>query len=230
MDPAVLQNALGLGEVLEGAVDAGREVGHVPGLQHELGGGAGDRVSTPGGPPSRPGPRPPWAPPRPQAPPTQVPPRPTEGGCTHRNLRCSHGHVARLHAELHALQQVRGEALGLRGPLAGILAGAAAGVGVGWAQAGGQRGPRIPHPLSRPRGAGPLTLSSSRDAHRPQLDPGEPALGRRLQTLLELPGADSHAVQDTPAAVGVSGPQAQLTRCVLHAALHRHPCHLAEDP
>lgn len=30
--------------------------------------------------------------------------------------------------------------------------------------------------------------------------------------------------------MGVSGPQAQLTRCVLHAALHGHPCHLAEDP
>lgn len=58
MDPAVLQNALRLSEVLEGAVDAGREVGHVPGLQHELGGGAGDRVSSPGGPPARPGPRP----------------------------------------------------------------------------------------------------------------------------------------------------------------------------
>lgn len=38
----------------------------------------------------------------------------------------------------------------------------------------------------------------------------------------------SHAVQDTPAAVGVPGPQAQLTRWVLHTALHRYLCHLQE--
>lgn len=38
MNPAILQDALRLGEVLKGAVDAGREVGHIPGLQHELGG------------------------------------------------------------------------------------------------------------------------------------------------------------------------------------------------
>lgn len=37
MDPTILQDALRLGEVLEGAVDASREVGHIPGLQHELG-------------------------------------------------------------------------------------------------------------------------------------------------------------------------------------------------
>lgn len=102
MDPAVLQNALGLGEVLEGAVDAGREVGHVPGLQHELGGGAGDRVSTPGGPPSRPGPRPPWPRPGPRPRPPRFRPAPPKAaaltgtwdvvtdtlrGCT---LSCTH--------------------------------------------------------------------------------------------------------------------------------------------
>lgn len=38
MNPAILQDALRLGEVLKGAVDAGREVGHIPGLQHKLGG------------------------------------------------------------------------------------------------------------------------------------------------------------------------------------------------
>lgn len=38
---------------------------------------------------------------------------------------------------------------------------------------------------------------------------------------------DSHAVQDTPAAVGVPRPQAQLARCILHTALHGHTSHLA---
>lgn len=37
VDTAVLNNALRLSEVLEGAVDAGREVRHIPGLQHQLG-------------------------------------------------------------------------------------------------------------------------------------------------------------------------------------------------
>lgn len=40
---------------------------------------------------------------------------------------------------------------------------------------------------------------------------------------------DSHAMQDTPAAVGVPRPQAQLAGRVLQTALHRHPCHLGGD-
>lgn len=58
MDPTILQDALRLSEVLEGAIDTSREVGHIPGLQHE------------------------------------------------RNLRHGDRHVARLHRQLDALQQV----------------------------------------------------------------------------------------------------------------------------
>lgn len=36
----------------------------------------------------------------------------------------------------------------------------------------------------------------------------------------------SHVVEDTPAAVGVPGAQAQLTALILLTALHRHACHL----
>lgn len=59
MDPTVLQDALRLGEVLEGAVDAGREVGHIPGLQHELGPPRQEAsVSRPHRPPFPPSPAP----------------------------------------------------------------------------------------------------------------------------------------------------------------------------
>lgn len=36
VDATILQNALGLSEVLKGAVDSDREIRHVPGLQYKL--------------------------------------------------------------------------------------------------------------------------------------------------------------------------------------------------
>lgn len=90
MDPTILQDALRLSEVLEGAIDTSREVGHIPGLQHELGppmaGGLGEQA--------------------PQVPlPPITCPRPW-GSRAHRNLRHGDRHVARLHRQLDALQQV----------------------------------------------------------------------------------------------------------------------------
>lgn len=54
-------------------------------------------------------------------PPQLVAPTPHQGSHAHRNLRHGDGDVSRLHRQLHALQQVGGEALGLVRPLTGVL-------------------------------------------------------------------------------------------------------------
>lgn len=97
VDTAVLQNALRLSEVLEGAVDTGGEVRHIPGLQYQLGHPGQEvwvnGVLSPLFPPTH----------------THLPtfiPRPKPSGHTHRDLGHGDGDIARLHSQLHALQQV----------------------------------------------------------------------------------------------------------------------------
>lgn len=70
---------------------------------------------------------------------------------------------------------------------------------------------------------------------RGELGPPETAWGQRppgwdVQALqaIPMPFPDSHAMQDTPATVGVPRPQTQLTGRILHTALHGHTSHLAE--
>lgn len=124
-------------------------------------------------------------------------PHPGPSSRAHRNVKRGHGHVAGLHCQLYTLQQVRGEALGLSRPLAGVPAGAAVGRGVGRAQARGQRSPwPTLHPIQT-REAGLLSLSGSREPgpQAPSEVAGPPATPTAC--------ADSRAVQDTPAAVGV---------------------------
>lgn len=90
---------------------------------------------------------------------------------------------------------------------------------MGWARAGGQRGSRPPCTLSWPGGAGPPTLGSSQDAHRPQPDPGELALGQGLQTLREAAWARlTCCAGHTSRSGGPGTPGTAHTTCTAHSS------------